>query len=52
MPTGRTAGLLPLGLTIDDIRKGVSKLRNRVIGRVFHELGLIEVSDFEARVLE
>jgi ATP-dependent DNA helicase RecG len=35
-------GILPLGLTIDDIRKGVSKLRNRVIGRVFHELGLIE----------
>jgi len=35
-------GLLPLGLTIEDIQKGVSKLRNRVIGRVFHELGLIE----------
>jgi predicted HTH transcriptional regulator len=35
-------GLLPFGLTIDDIRKGISKLRNRVIGRVFHELGLIE----------
>jgi ATP-dependent DNA helicase RecG len=35
-------GVLPLGLTIDDLRKGVSKLRNRVIGRVFHELGLIE----------
>jgi predicted HTH transcriptional regulator len=34
-------GLLPLGLTIEDIRKGVSKLRNHVIGRVFHELGLI-----------
>ena len=35
-------GILPLGLTIEDIRKGVSKLRNRVIGRVFHELDLIE----------
>ncbi|MEN6601026.1 MAG: helix-turn-helix domain-containing protein [Bryobacteraceae bacterium] len=35
-------GLLPLGLTVQDIQKGVSKLRNRVIGRVFHELGLIE----------
>ena len=35
-------GLLPLGLTIDDIQKGVSKLRNRVIGRVFHDFGLIE----------
>jgi ATP-dependent DNA helicase RecG len=29
-------------LTIEDIRRGVSKLRNRVIGRVFHELRLIE----------
>lgn len=35
-------GLLPFGLTIEEIRGGVSKLRNRVIGRVFNELGLIE----------
>lgn len=35
-------GILLFGLTIEDIRKGVSRLRNRVIGRVFHELGLIE----------
>ena len=35
-------GLLPPGLTVDDLRRGVSKLRNRVIGRVFQELGLIE----------
>ncbi len=35
-------GLLPFGLTIDDLPLGVSKLRNRVVGRVFHELGLIE----------
>ncbi len=35
-------GLLPFGLTIEDIRKGISKLRNRVIGRTFQELGLIE----------
>ena len=35
-------GLLPFGLTIDDLKMGVSKLRNRVIGRVFHSLGLIE----------
>jgi ATP-dependent DNA helicase RecG len=35
-------GLLPFGLTVDDIRQGVSKLRNRVLGRVFHELRLIE----------
>ena len=35
-------GLLPFGLTVEDILQGVSKLRNRVIGRVFHELHLIE----------
>jgi len=35
-------GLLPFGLTIEDIMQGVSKLRNRVVGRVFHELHLIE----------
>lgn len=35
-------GLLPFGLTVEDLERGVSKLRNRVIGRVFHELGLIE----------
>jgi predicted HTH transcriptional regulator len=34
-------GLLPFGLTIENIMQGVSKLRNRVIGRVFHELHLI-----------
>lgn len=35
-------GLLPFGLTVGDILRGVSRLRNRVIGRVFKELGLIE----------
>lgn len=35
-------GLLPFGLTLDDIRQGISKLRNRVLGRIFRELGLIE----------
>jgi ATP-dependent DNA helicase RecG len=35
-------GLLPFGLTVEDLRHGISKLRNRVIGRVFHDLGLIE----------
>jgi predicted HTH transcriptional regulator len=35
-------GLLPFGLTLEDIQKGISKLRNRVLGRVFQELGLIE----------
>jgi ATP-dependent DNA helicase RecG len=35
-------GLLPFGLTVADLPLGVSKMRNRVIGRVFHELGLVE----------
>jgi ATP-dependent DNA helicase RecG len=35
-------GILPFGLTVEDLHRGVSRLRNRVIGRVFHELGLIE----------
>jgi len=35
-------GLLPFGLTLEDLPRGVSKLRNRVIGRVFHALGLVE----------
>ncbi len=35
-------GMLVPGLTIDDVLSGVSRLRNRVIGRVFRELGLIE----------
>ena len=35
-------GMLAPGLTVEDLRRGVSKLRNRVIGRVFQELGLIE----------
>ena len=34
-------GLLPFGLTVADLRRGISKLRNRVVGRVFHRLGLI-----------
>ena len=35
-------GLLPFGLTLDDLPEGISKLRNRTIGRVLHELGLVE----------
>ena len=35
-------GLLQFGLTVEEIRGGASKLRNRVIGRVFKELRLIE----------
>ncbi|HET6630702.1 MAG TPA: ATP-binding protein, partial [Woeseiaceae bacterium] len=30
------------GLTIGDLREGVSRVRNRVLARVFKELGLIE----------
>lgn len=33
-------GLLPFGLR--DIKEGISKIRNRVIARVFRELGFIE----------
>ncbi len=35
-------GLLPFGLTVEDLPHGVSKLRNRLIGCVLHALGLIE----------
>ena len=35
-------GGLLAGLTIEDIREGVSRARNRVMARVFHELGLVE----------
>jgi len=35
-------GLLPFGLTLEAAMSGVSRLRNRVIGRTFRELGLIE----------
>lgn len=35
-------GLLPFGLTLEDLPLGVSRVRNRVVGRVFQELGLVE----------
>ncbi|WP_345793230.1 ATP-binding protein [Thauera sp. JM12B12] len=35
-------GLLLPGMTIDDMKSGVSRIRNPVIARVFRELGLIE----------
>ena len=35
-------GLLPFGMTFEDFKSGVSKIRNRVIARVFRELNLIE----------
>lgn len=35
-------GMLPFGIDIYDIKSGVSHLRNKMIGRIFKELGLIE----------
>jgi len=35
-------GMLPFGMTLEDFRAGVSKIRNRVISRIFRELGLME----------
>lgn len=35
-------GLLMPGMTIEDMKRGVSMIRNPVIARVFRELGLIE----------
>lgn len=41
MEIDNPGGLMP-GLTLDEIHRGSSRLRNRAIGRVFYELGLIE----------
>ena len=35
-------GILPFGMTLDDLRAGVSKIRNRVIVRVLREQGFME----------
>ena len=35
-------GMLPFGMTMEDFKAGVSKIRNRVIARVFRELGFME----------
>ena len=35
-------GMLPFGMTLDDLKAGVSRTRNRVIVRVLRELGLVE----------
>jgi predicted HTH transcriptional regulator len=35
-------GILLPGMTIEDVKQGVSRIRNRVIARVFRELDLIE----------
>jgi ATP-dependent DNA helicase RecG len=35
-------GMLPFGFTLDDFKMGVSRVRNRVIARVFYELKFME----------
>jgi ATP-dependent DNA helicase RecG len=35
-------GMLPFGMTLDDLKAGVSKLRNRVIARVMGALNMVE----------
>lgn len=35
-------GMLPFGFTLEDLKSGVSRVRNRVIVRVFNELNLME----------
>ncbi|MBY0530316.1 MAG: putative DNA binding domain-containing protein [Rhabdochlamydiaceae bacterium] len=38
----QSPGMLPFGFTLEDLKAGVSRVRNRVIARVFHELELME----------
>jgi len=38
----QSPGTLPFGMTLDDFKAGVSSVRNIVISRVLHELGLME----------
>ncbi len=35
-------GMLPFGFTMEDLKAGVSRIRNRVLAKVFHELKLME----------
>jgi predicted HTH transcriptional regulator len=35
-------GILVPGLTVEELREGISRVRNRVLARVFNDLGLIE----------
>jgi ATP-dependent DNA helicase RecG len=37
-------GILLPGMTIEDVKQGVSRIRNRVITRVFREVGFIGYS--------
>ena len=38
----QSPGILPLGMTLEDFKDGISRIRNRVIARTFRELGLME----------
>ncbi len=38
----QSQGTLPFGMTLDDFKSGVSHVRNIVVSRVLHELGLME----------
>lgn len=38
----QSPGILPLGMTIEDFKAGISRIRNRIIARTFRELGLME----------
>lgn len=38
----QSPGMLPFGFTLEDLKSGVSRVRNRVIVRVFNELNLME----------
>lgn len=35
-------GMFPFGFTLEDLKSGVSRIRNKVIAKVFHELHLME----------
>lgn len=35
-------GMLPFGFTMNDLKAGVSRVRNRIITKVFHEIQLME----------
>ncbi len=35
-------GMFPFGFTMEDLKAGVSRIRNRVIARIFHDLQLME----------
>lgn len=38
----QSPGMFPFGFTLDDLKAGVSRIRNRVIVQVFHALRLVE----------